>query len=58
MIEKKTEKQFPFTEEVLDGAYEWICSQYETRKQEWERAAAAPFLEADRVPADFTETEE
>lgn len=47
--EKKTEKQFAFTEDGLDEAYEWICSQYETRKQEWESAGSVPVMEAERV---------
>lgn len=42
--EKKTEKQFPFTEEGLDEAYEWICGQYETRTGEWEAALGANLL--------------
>lgn len=35
--EKKTEKLFAFTEEGLDEAYEWVCEQYETRREEWDQ---------------------
>lgn len=37
--EKKTRKEFPFTEAGRMEVVDWLNEQYETRKNEWDAAA-------------------
>ncbi len=44
--EKKTIQLFPYTEEGLDEAYEWLCHQYDTQQERWKQALEEPYREA------------
>ena len=39
-------KEFEYSENGLDEVYEWICSQYESRKEEWDFALKNPLDKA------------
>ncbi len=41
--ERKTIKEFIYTEDGLDEAYEWICQTYEDRIEEWNEARDNPY---------------
>lgn len=41
--EKKTVQEFPYCEEGLDQAYDWLCKEYEERKEEWIQARDNPY---------------
>ena len=41
--EQKTKQAFSFDEEGLDQAYDWICKQYEDRKDQWQQYHKHPF---------------
>jgi hypothetical protein len=36
--ENKQRQQFDYSEDGLDTAYQWLCSQYEEQKERWENA--------------------
>lgn len=40
--DKKTKKQFAYSEQGLDEAYEWLCDKYEEEKVRWEHARDFP----------------
>ena len=41
--EKKTVKDFVYTEDGLDEAYDWICQNYDDRITEWNEARDNPY---------------
>ena len=41
--EKKTVKDFAYTEDGLDEAYDWICQSYDDRIAEWKEARDNPY---------------
>lgn len=41
--EKKTTKDFPYSEEGLDQVYEWLCQIYEEKREEWIFARDNPY---------------
>ena len=41
--EQKNKQAFSFDEEGLDQAYDWICKQYEDRKDQWQQYHKHPF---------------
>jgi acetyltransferase, GNAT family len=45
-LEFHTTKEFEYSENGLDEVYEWICSQYESRKEEWDFALKNPLEKA------------
>ena len=45
-LEFHTTKEFEYSENGLDVVYEWICSQYESRKEEWDFALKNPLEKA------------
>ena len=44
--EFRTVKDFPYSEEGLDEAYEWVCSMYDSEKERWDKAMANPLVVA------------
>lgn len=40
--ERKEYRSFPYTEEGLDEAYEWICNQYDEKREMWEHVRDHP----------------
>ncbi|WP_455056449.1 hypothetical protein [Jutongia sp.] len=41
--DKKTIRDFVYTEEGLDEAYDWLCQIYEERSEEWIEARDNPY---------------
>ena len=41
--DKKTIRDFVYTEEGLDEAYDWLCQIYEERSGEWSEARDNPY---------------
>ncbi len=41
--EKKTIKDFVYTEEGLDQLYDWLCEQYSSRQEEWQKVLDNPY---------------
>ena len=44
-----TVKEFEYSEDGLDKVYEWICEQYEARKDEWDFALKNPLDKAKQM---------
>ena len=42
-------KEFEYSENGLDEVYEWICEQYEARKDEWDFALKNPLDKAKQM---------
>lgn len=40
---KKTVQDFTYSEEGLDQAYEWLCTQYRSREDEWKSVVSNPY---------------
>lgn len=40
--DKKQKKQFAYSEEGLDAAYQWLCNKYDEEKARWEHARDFP----------------
>ncbi len=41
--EKKTVRDFAYSEEGLDEVYQWLCEIYEERRAQWEHARDNPW---------------
>ena len=44
-----TIKEFEYSEKGLDEVYDWICSQYDSRKEEWDYAHKNPLDNARKM---------
>ena len=43
--EKKTVREFPYSEEGLDQVYDWLCRIYDERQEEWTQVRDNPYEE-------------
>ena len=43
LTKKKTVKEFVYTEDGLDRAYDWLCQIYDERIEEWTEARDNPY---------------
>ena len=42
--ENKTYAYFPYTEEGLDDVYDWLCTQYDEKKDRWDQAGESAMI--------------
>ena len=42
--ENKTYAYFPYTEEGLDDVYDWLCTQYDEKKDRWDQARESAMI--------------
>ena len=38
------EPYFPYTEEGLDDVYDWLCTQYDEKKDRWDQAGESAMI--------------
>ena len=42
--ENKIYAYFPYTEEGLDDVYDWLCTQYDEKKDRWDQAGESAMI--------------